>query len=145
MSLELPYGYINVDPDGSSNVDEKYGYYDTILEALESVVPALRKGGRTLGIKQANGKIVEYWWENDNDLSDDGLVIKTGGVSQYYLHDQTIPSATWVCMHNLGKIPIVDIIDSANQTVVAEVTHNSVNITTIAFSGALTGKAIFKT
>lgn len=66
-------------------------------------------------------------------------------LNTYFLHEQNTPSATWVCTHNLGKIPIVDIIDSANQTVVAEITHNSVNKTTIAFSGTLTGKAIFKT
>lgn len=76
MALELPYGYKNLDPAGSSNVDESYGYYDSIAEALQEVPLAMRKGGRTVGIKQADGKIVEYWWENDNDLSDEGLVEK---------------------------------------------------------------------
>src|SRR5690554_363362 len=79
MSLELPYGYKNLDPEGSSNVDEAYGYYDSLGDAYVAVPLAMRKGGRTVGIKQGDGSIVEYWWENDNDLTNGGLVVKTAG------------------------------------------------------------------
>lgn len=63
----------------TSNVDGIYGYYNSLEEAYISVPEGLRKGGRTVGIKQDDGSIVEYWWENDNDLSDAGLVPKTIG------------------------------------------------------------------
>ena len=76
MALELPYGIKNLDPDGSSNADEAYGYYDSLGDAYTAVTLAMRKGGRTVGIKQADGSIVEYWWENDNDLTNAGLVKK---------------------------------------------------------------------
>lgn len=81
MAFELPFGYRNLNPDGSSNVDHDYGYYNTLQEALDAVPLAARKGGRTVGIKdQTTGEIVEYWWKNDNDLTDNGLVEKiTGG------------------------------------------------------------------
>lgn len=77
MPFELPFGYRNLNPNGSSNVDSDYGYYNSIPEALSAISPATRKGGRTVGIKdQDTGEIVEYWWRNDNDLSDAGLVEK---------------------------------------------------------------------
>lgn len=79
MALELPYGGKNLNPNGSSNFDESYGYYNSLQEACLAVPLAMRKGGRTVGIKQADGSIVEYWWANDNDLSDEGLVEKTSG------------------------------------------------------------------
>lgn len=78
MSLELPYGIKRL--DASSDADEMFGYYLSLEEACTAVAPGLRKGGRRVGIKQPDGKIQIYWWENDNDLSDDGLVpFATGG------------------------------------------------------------------
>ena len=82
MSLELPYGIKRLDT--SSNVDDLYGYYNSIQEALTNIVPGLRKGGRTVGIKQEDGSIVEYWWENDNDLSDAGLKLKSFNNSESF-------------------------------------------------------------
>lgn len=90
MALELPYGYKNLNPEGSSNVDESYGYYNSIAEALLAVPLAMRKGGRTVGIKQADGKIVEYWWENDNDLSDEGLVEKVNKADLEIITDASL-------------------------------------------------------
>jgi hypothetical protein len=62
--------------NASSNVDAMYGVYDTLEEAKTNVILELRKEGRTVGIKQLDGLVVEYWWVNSNDLTDDGLVPK---------------------------------------------------------------------
>lgn len=90
MALELPYGYKNLNPDGSSNADESYGYYDSLQEAYLAVPLAMRKGGRTVGIKDGSGKITEYWWENDNDLSDEGLVEKVNKADLEIITDASL-------------------------------------------------------
>lgn len=61
--------------------------------------------------------------------------------SENYLHDQGIPSATWVVSHNLGKYPSVTVIDSANREVVGEVIHTSTNQTILNFNNPFSGRA----
>lgn len=141
MALELPYGYTNVNPDGSSNVDEKYGHYNSRMEALASVVPAMRKGGRTLGIKQPDGKIVEYWWGNDTDLTDDGLVPKTGDKTYTYEHEQTTPSDIWLIDHPLDKKVSVTVTDSAGTVMEGQITLNTGSQVEIKFNVPFWGYA----
>lgn len=82
------------------------------------------------------------------NLSDKSLYIYDGTIwktchDANYVHTQTLASASWVVNHNLGKLPSVTIIDSANDEVFGEVKHNSVNQSTISFSAAFSGKAFF--
>lgn len=68
MSLELPFGYKQT--VASSNVDSMYGPYESIAEALITVVPALRAIGRTVGVIEVDG-VKEYWFKEgilDTDL-----------------------------------------------------------------------------
>jgi hypothetical protein len=58
-----------------------------------------------------------------------------------YLHSQDVPSATWVIVHNLGRMPSVTVLDSASTVVYGNVTHDSVNQVTITFSASFGGKA----
>ena len=58
-----------------------------------------------------------------------------------YVHNQSIPSATWVIPHNLLRYPSVDVVDSAGTQVVGDVQYDSNNQITINFVGAFSGKA----
>jgi hypothetical protein len=58
-----------------------------------------------------------------------------------HVHTQTLASATWTVIHNLGKHPSVSIVDSAEEEVIGEVQHTDANVLTIRFSAAFSGKA----
>lgn len=74
QGLAIPYGIKS--PNKMANADGYYGTYDSLQDALDTVVLAIREPGRTVGIKE-NDKVVEYWWESTTDLSDAALVKKT--------------------------------------------------------------------
>jgi hypothetical protein len=58
-----------------------------------------------------------------------------------YLHNQDVPSDTWVIVHNLGFFPSVRIEDTAGDDIEGDLTHDSANQTTATFSAAIAGKA----
>jgi len=58
-----------------------------------------------------------------------------------YVHNQIVPSKTWVITHNLGKYPSVTIVDSANNVVIGEVKYDSLNQCTVTFTSEFSGKA----
>ena len=58
-----------------------------------------------------------------------------------YDHDQMVPSASWVVLHNLGKHPSVTVIDSANSMIEGHVQYDSNNQLTLSFSSAFSGHA----
>lgn len=76
MSWDLPFGIRNLNPEGSSNIDECYGYYRSTSQACKIVKPEMRRAGRTVGILRPQGIIEEYWWVSPSNLSDGGLVPK---------------------------------------------------------------------
>ena len=61
-----------------ANIDERYGPFNSITEALNANSLASREKGRTVYIEE-EGKVVEYWFEAGTADSD--LVRKTGGDS----------------------------------------------------------------
>lgn len=58
-----------------------------------------------------------------------------------YIFQQSVPSATWDIVHNLGKFPSVSVVDSAGSIVVGSVTYVSNNELTINFSAGFSGTA----
>jgi len=63
----------------NSNVDADYGPYSSIGEAELAVAFVVREKGKTVGIVDIDGNVVEYWWENS--VADGTLVPKGGDVS----------------------------------------------------------------
>lgn len=60
-----------------------------------------------------------------------------------YVHDQMIPSATWIILHNLGYYPAgIHVSDSGGSDCEGEVTHDSLNQLTLTFSAAFSGRAL---
>jgi hypothetical protein len=68
--------------------------------------------------------------------------ISTGSGALPYIHDQSSPSAEWIVNHNFGYNPVVDVIDTANRQIEAEVVHLSLNQTRVYFNQPKTGKVI---
>lgn len=58
-----------------------------------------------------------------------------------YVHDQTVPAASWVIVHNLGYYPNIRIEDTAGDDVEGDISHQGVNQSTATFSAAIAGKA----
>jgi hypothetical protein len=64
----------------------------------------------------------------------------TGG-DKNYLHTQNLASNTWVINHNLGKYPVIAIIDSAGTVVEGEINHIDINTSIVTFSVQFGGTA----
>ena len=64
-----------------ANIDERYGPYASITEALGANSLASRGQGRVFGIIE-NGKVVDYWFPT-NDVTDNALEKKNDGGSAY--------------------------------------------------------------
>jgi hypothetical protein len=85
------------------------------------------------------------------DLHVDGDTIITGDLTvngtitpnqdKHYTHDQSISSNQWTVTHNLNKYPSVQVIDSAGNFCIGQITHNSVNQLTLDFNSSFGGKA----
>lgn len=58
-----------------------------------------------------------------------------------YVHEQAIPSDTWVISHNLNKYPNVTVVDSAGSVVIGNIAYDTINQITATFSGIFSGKA----
>jgi len=59
----------------------------------------------------------------------------------YYVHTQSVLSASWTVVHSLGYYPSVTIVDSGNNEIIANVHYDSLNQVTVTFGAATSGKA----
>ena len=58
-----------------------------------------------------------------------------------YTHTQSVSSATWTIIHNLGFNPVAVVLDSAGTQCEGAITYPTVNQMVITFTGAFTGVA----
>jgi len=60
-----------------------------------------------------------------------------------YTHNQLAPSTVWTINHNFGKVPAIQVYDSAGSQVLGygRDDSNSFNTTTLSFSAQFSGKA----
>lgn len=63
------------------------------------------------------------------------------GVDLHYTHVQETASASWTVVHNLGKRPAVQVVDTAGTQVEGDVTHLDLNTVRIDFTAAFSGRA----
>lgn len=71
-------------------------------------------------------------------------VIITGGIvgtDKNFVFTQSSASATWTINHDLNKFPAIEVVDSANDIVIGNITYNSTSQITITFTAAFSGKA----
>lgn len=71
------------------------------------------------------------------NIDDNGIL----SVPLQYKHIQSIPSAIWNIVHNLGRNPAVRIVDSSGATVYGDVLDINVNSLQVTFSAAFSGEA----
>ena len=64
-----------------------------------------------------------------------------GGSIQNYVHQQAIPSDTWIINHNLGFKPNVSIVDTVDDEVEGSIKYTNLNTITITFALSFSGKA----
>jgi len=63
---------------------------------------------------------------------------------KYYKHDQGQASDVWECHHNFGRVPTVNVIDTANEEIEGSSTHSDdLLITWIQFNVPVSGYAYF--
>lgn len=58
-----------------------------------------------------------------------------------YVHNQPTASTNWAITHNLKMYPSVTVVDSSGTHVMGEVTYNTLNTATVAFTSPFSGKA----
>jgi hypothetical protein len=63
------------------------------------------------------------------------------GGDLHWMYTQSIPSAKWIIVHNLGKFPSVIIQDSANDEVEGDIDYINENELIITFSAPFGGVA----
>lgn len=80
------------------------------------------------GVKQGSG----------TTIAADGTLSVSAG---HYTHAQSIASASWAVIHNLGKFPSVSIVDSAGTLFVGDVHYIDLNSLTVSFGAAFGGSA----
>ncbi len=68
--------------------------------------------------------------------------LEPGLADAYYVHYQDVPAGTWTVVHNLGKKPSVDVIDSAGTKVEGEIKYIDDNSIEIQFTAEFSGRAI---
>lgn len=59
-----------------------------------------------------------------------------------FIHDQALPSGTWIINHGLNRFPQVTVTDSAGTVVEGSISYDSSNTITITFSAAFAGRAL---
>ncbi len=69
-----------------------------------------------------------------------GLPGASGGT--VYLHEQGVPSASWVINHNVGRAVSITLIDALGNVVHSDIEHNSINQATVTWSSPTTGSAL---
>lgn len=103
----------------SSTTVEVHGLGTTLVEVVDSVGPPGPQGPQGPEGPQGPAGV--------------------GGVT--YIHHQDIASAEWIIDHNFDQYPSVAVVDSAGETVIAEVTYPSSTRVVIRFSAANGGRA----
>lgn len=80
---------------------------------------------------------------------DDGIITSSlaGRISvnpprdSCYIHNQIMPSATWIINHNLESFPSVTIVDSGGSVVIGEIQYINENQIKVSFTVEFSGKA----
>lgn len=70
----------------------------------------------------------------------DGFIIHADSILGSYQHEQTLEADEWVINHNLGKYPVVTIVDSDNVVMLGTVQYTTLNQIKITFTNAVKGK-----
>jgi hypothetical protein len=140
-------GVYNTNLSGFSGVSENNIVYVAVGGGLTTTKPT----GTNLYVDHTNQRLGIGITNPSVDLHVDGDTIITGDLTvngtitpnqdKHYTHDQSVSSNQWTVTHNLSKYPSVQVIDSAGNFCIGQITHNSVNQLTLDFNSSFGGKA----
>ena len=71
----------------------------------------------------------------------DGFYCLPDSTKTTYTYTQVSPLDTWVIEHNLGKKPVVVLVDDTDTVIVGTIKYDSLNQLTVTFTEAVSGKA----
>ena len=113
---------LNIVSSAYSNVDAKYGPYDSIDNALQNIPRELRKIGLTVGIT-LNNTVTEYWF--NGGIEDSNLNLKLPSTSNPYVLPNSLRNLSLISGYGLvRKIGSENwVIDT--QTLANSHTHNN--------------------
>jgi hypothetical protein len=133
MALNLPFGIRPLNP--LSNLDDRYGPYNSFAEANAAVIPEVRALGATVGIIDG-GTIREYWWKTG--VTDLDLVVKSDdeNVIAYVDGSLAVRDAS-ISRIDTSINNVINIVDVIGDLVDASL-DGKLNNTTDTFTGVLT-------
>lgn len=103
--------------------------------------PAGTAGATAYDVATANGYVgTEADWlaSLHGPKGDPGDAAPAGG-DKTFVHQQLAAQDVWVVAHNLGKLPAVTVIDSAQNQVIGDVTYLDLDHLEVRFSAAFSG------
>lgn len=65
----------------------------------------------------------------------------SAGTSEFFRHDQIVPSSSWIISHSLGRIPIVSVYNNFGEVIFTDVFCTDININ-VTFPSPTTGFVI---
>ena len=91
-------------------------------------------------VETNNSSTIEFV---DNSQPTEIQVVTLGRAQsdKHFVFTQSDPSNTWVITHTLNKYPAVEVVNTAHEIIIGEVTYNSLSQITINFNQNTTGKA----
>lgn len=90
------------------------------------------------------GRGFTYEWESTAKNLEQQIQVVAAGGGISYVHQQTVPAATWVIDHHMGLIPNVIILDASGQQMIAEIEHPSDQTTVVYHSAPYIGTAYLR-
>lgn len=103
----------------TASIDAIYGPYESIAEAVATIPKSYRSKGRTVGIKDAEGRVVDYMWKWGEE--DYALVLATDFVDigntpealSGYGIDSEDPLLKEITKLNVERLPVFNSLNEA--------------------------------
>jgi len=124
-----------------TNVVNTQPYSVTDLSDAQHMVTVIGVGSNSVTtIEDSENKITVIGIGIKGDKGEAGDAGGSGG-DKNYEHIQAIPASTWNIIHNLGKYPSVNVIDSTGSLVDGDVLYLDINTVQVGFGAGFSGKA----
>lgn len=118
---------------------------DTVAKIAALPRNVTTKGGTTAQIVERANTVQPVVQQPNVQIARQGLQGRPGrdgaDADLHYRHVQSVPSATWIVLHNLGKRPSVSVVDSAGTNIVGNIDYVDDNNCTLNFSSSFSGEA----
>ena len=128
---------------GGGKLPENVVTTDGAQTLTNKTIDAEKNNISNLGVENINPDNIRETVRDTEEATNEKLVTERAVALAVdsYVHDQAVPSDTWVIVHNLGRYPSVTVVDSAGNQFMVQIEYNSKKKLTLYMNGATTGKA----